>query len=167
MTTFVRITLYWFCAVGAWAQPRMNIDLSLSPWNITLDPEAKWATDTLYFPLVNLSDLPVNAPTQGWDAVFLHPDTSGIHLPATVEQYLWGWNGQTFGVTGNYTGVSWFTTKVFIPREWEGKQITLQVGSVRFRAEIFVNRKLAGYDLINSTPFDVDLTENLIAGIEN
>jgi hypothetical protein len=43
----------------------------------------------------------------------------------------------------------------------------MQVGSVRFRAEIFVNKKLAGYDLVNSTPVDIDLTNCLIAGIEN
>jgi hypothetical protein len=144
MKNLVRTILCLFCAANAFSQPRMYIDLSQSSWNITLDPAAKWATDTLYLPPINRNALPVNAPTQGWETVFLHPDTSGIRLPATVEQYFWGWNGQTFGVTGNYTGVSWFTTKVFIPREWEGKRLSLQVGSVRFRAEIFVNRKTDG-----------------------
>ena len=45
----------------------------------------------------------------------------------------------------------------------------MNVASVRFRAEIFVNKKLVGYDLVNSTPFAVDVTlystgqENVIA----
>jgi hypothetical protein len=145
----------------------MNIDLSAAEWNLSLDPAAEWKHETLHLPPIDLQTLPLNAPTQGWEAVFQHPDTAGIHLPATVEQYLWGRNGQTFGVSGNYTGVSWFTTKIFIPREWEGKRIAMQVGSVRFRAEVFVNRKLVGYDLINSTPFAVDLTASLMTGAEN
>ncbi|GHT60413.1 hypothetical protein AGMMS50239_09330 [Bacteroidia bacterium] len=156
-----------FIVLDVSAQARMNIDLSQSSWNITLDPAAKWENDVLHLPPVDVNALPVNIPTQGWEAVFTHPDTAGVSIPATVEQYFWGRNGQTFGVTGNHTGVSWFTTKVFIPREWEGKRLTLKVGSVRFRAEIFVNKKLAGYDLVNSTHFDVDLTNYLIPGSEN
>jgi hypothetical protein len=156
-----------FIALDASAQARMNIDLSQAGWNITLDSAAPWENEVLYLPPVDLKTLPVNVPTQGWDAVFHHPDTSGISLPATVEQYFWGRNGQTFGVTGNYIGISWFTVKVFIPREWEGKRIVMQVASVRFRAEIFVNRKLVGYDVINSTPFDVELSPYLTTGAEN
>ncbi|MDR0866467.1 MAG: beta-glycosidase, partial [Candidatus Symbiothrix sp.] len=168
MKNFFRyILIVVFCAVDAFAQPRQTIDLSQSSWNITLDPAAKWENDVLYLPPVNIAELPVNMPTQGWESIFARPDTSGVSVPATVEQYFWGWNGQTFGVTGNYTGVSWFTTTVFIPREWEGKRLTLKVGSVRFRAEIVVNKKLAGYDLVNSTNFDVDLTNYLIPGAEN
>ncbi|MDR3219995.1 MAG: beta-glycosidase [Dysgonamonadaceae bacterium] len=167
MNKFAGIVLIILLAVEVSAQPRMDIDLSQSPWNITLDYAAKWGNDVLFLPPVDVKALQVNEPAQGWDAVFSRPDTFDIHLPATVEQYFWGRTGQTFGVTGNYTGVSWFTTKVFIPREWEGKHIVLKVGSVRFRAEIFVNRKLAAYDLVNSTPFETDLSQLLIAGIEN
>ena len=35
---------------------------------------------------------------------------------------------------------------------------------VRFRAEIFVNRKLVGYDIVNSTPFEVDVTDYAAPG---
>ncbi|GHT38069.1 hypothetical protein AGMMS49965_00330 [Bacteroidia bacterium] len=160
-------SIVFLCGNLAAQEQSMIVDLSQSSWNITLDPAAKWESDVLYLPPVDITALPVNPPTQGWDAVFTHPDTSGVSIPATVEEYLWGWNGQTFGVTGNYIGVSWFTTKVTIPREWEGKLFTLKVGSVRFRAEIFVNRKLVGYDLVNSTNFDIDLTNYLVVGSEN
>lgn len=148
------------------AQERLQIDLSSSPWNITLDEKAEWQNDHLYLPPVNLKQLPVNTPTGGWQ-LLEQPDKANVTLPATVEGHLWGRRGDTFGVNGNYVGVSWFTTKVFIPREWEGKNILLKVGSVRFRAEIFVNKKLAGYDLVNSTPFDINLTGYLMAGAEN
>ena len=159
--------LLFIIAFNASLQARMTIDLSQQKWNITLDRDAQWKNDVLYLPPADVKALPVNEPTQGWDAIFNNPDTAGISIPATVEQYLWGWNGQTFGVTGNYVGVSWFSTKVFIPKEWEGKRIAMQIGSVRFRAEIFINRKLAGYDLINSAPFDVDVSSFLKTGAEN
>ena len=93
------------------------------------------------------------------------PDKIGVTLPATVEQHLWGWNGETFGVTGNYVGVSWFDTKINVPADWRNKRIVMNVASVRFRAEIFVNKKLVGYDLVNSTPFAVDaLTPFILPG---
>ena len=43
----------------------------------------------------------------------------------------------------------------------------MNVASVRFRAEIFVNKKLVGYDLVNSTPFAVDVTPFILPGQEN
>ena len=141
-------------------------DLTSSSWSITLDKTAKWQNDKLYLPPVNPENLPINLPSGGW-TLLDNPDTTGITLPATVEGTLWGYNGQTFGVTGNYTGVSWFHTRTFIPQSWKGKRIVLQVGSVRFRAEIFINRELSGYDLVNSTPFDIDITPYVKYGKEN
>lgn len=154
-------------SLGAPAQDRMNLNLSQEPWNISLDPCDKWNKTVLYLSSNDAISSSVVLSEQVWDSLFSHPDVTGIAIPATVEQYLWGRNGQTFGVSGNYTGVSWFTTKIFIPREWEGKRIAMLVGSVRFRAEIFVNRILAGYDVVNSTPFVVDLTDRLLTGAEN
>ncbi len=105
-------------------------------------------------------------PTGGWNLLDT-PDKIGVTLPATVEQHLWGWNGETFGVTGNYVGVSWFDTKINVPADWRNKRIVMNVASVRFRAEIFVNKKLVGYDLVNSTPFAVDVTPFILPGQEN
>ena len=148
------------------SQERVNLDLSSQPWNITLDRAAVWQNDELYLPPVDIKALPVNTPTGGWQ-LLEHPDKTGINLPATVEEHLWGWNGQTFGVTGNYTGVSWFETEVDIPAEWKDRRIAMNIGSVRFRAEIFVNHQLAGYDLVNSTPFSIDITPFIEPGKKN
>ena len=115
---------------------------------------------------VDIKALPVNTPTGGWQ-LLKHPEKTGINLPATVEEHLWGWNGQTFGVTGNYTGVSWFETEVDIPAEWKNRRIAMNIGSVRFRAEIFVDHQLAGYDLVNSTPFSIDITPFIEPGKKN
>ena len=131
-----------------------------------LRPCSRLENDELYLPPVDIKALPVNTPTGGWQ-LLKHPDKTGINLPATVEEHLWGWNGQTFGVTGNYTGVSWFETEVDIPAEWKDRRIAMNIGSVRFRAEIFVNHQLAGYDLVNSTPFSIDITPFIEPGKKN
>lgn len=161
------LTAAWLsmCLCTAYAQ-RECIDLSANDWSITLDREARWQQDELLLPPVDVTTLPVNLPTGGWD-LLQHPQCEGVHLPATVEGEMWGWNGQTYGVTGNYVGVSWFHTKMTVPSEWKGRRITLHFQSVRFRAEVFVNRQLAGYDLVNSTPFEVDVTPFVQVGKEN
>lgn len=145
---------------------RTVTDLSSNNWKLVLDPAAAWVNDTLYAPPVDLSKLPVHQPTGGWK---LLQEQKGInvHLPATVEQYYWGKNGNTSGVTGNYLGVSWFVTNINVPVAAKGKRVALQFESVRFRAEVFVNKKLAGYDLVNSTPFEIDITDVVKYGSVN
>jgi len=141
-------------------------DLSNNDWKLILDKQALWINDQLYAPPVNLKSLKVNPPTGGWD---LLRQEQGIitKLPATVEQFYWGENGNSFGLSGNYIGVSWFSTKAQIPASLKGKRVVLKFESVRFRAEIFVNRKLVGYDLVNSTPFEIDVSNAVNYGKEN
>jgi len=102
ITTFILSFLAFTMLV---AQHRQTIDLSVFPWEITLDKEANWQNDALFLPPVDISRLPVHLPTGGWE-LLEHPDKKGVHLPATVEQHLWGYQGDTFGVNGNYIGVS-------------------------------------------------------------
>lgn len=146
---------------------RLQTDLSTLDWKLSLDPNATWKNDELHLPgTFNLQELPVNKPTGGWEALSAKT-TKTVHLPATVEEHFWGHNGETFGVDGNYTGVSWFTTSVNLPETMRGKRIRLQFESVRFRAEVFVNEKLCGYDLVNGTPFEVDITDFVKIGQSN
>jgi hypothetical protein len=90
-----------FAAQGALAQLR-NDALAQSPadpkefiipdsgWRLWPDTQASWQNDTLYLPdQVNLSQLPVNAPTGGWDMLTSSNGIS-VKLPASVEQYYWG-----------------------------------------------------------------------------
>jgi hypothetical protein len=153
---------FWVAALFA----QKTLDLSNLDWKLSLDKDAAWQNDKLYLPPVNIASLPVNIPTGGWNALETMPQKT-VHLPATIEQYFWGYNGDKFGVTGNYVGVSWFTTKVDIPETMRSKRIFLNVGSVRFRAEIFVNHQLVGYDLVNGTPFQVDITDAVKPGQPN
>lgn len=152
--------------VSLQSMARESVDLSSLGWNITLDTQAQWNSDELYVSPVNVAALPVHQPTGGWQLLDT-PQKRNVQLPATVEGELWGWNGQTYGVTGNYVGVSWFNTSVDVPANWTGKRITLQFDAVRFRAEVFVNHQLAGYDLVNSTPFSIDITPYVKLGQKN
>lgn len=152
--------------VSLQSMARESVDLSSLGWNITLDTQAQWNSDELYVSPVNIAALPVHQPTGGWQLLDA-PQKRNVQLPATVEGELWGWNGQTYGVTGNYVGVSWFNTSVDVPANWTGKRITLQFDAVRFRAEVFVNHQLAGYDLVNSTPFSIDITPYVKLGQKN
>ena len=147
-----------FPALAAASAGRESLDLSGRDWSITLDFDAVWENEDLHLPPVDVSTLPVRIPTGGW-ALLERPQVRGVHLPATVEEYLWGWNGETFGVTGNYVGVSWFETEVDIPADWQGRRVSIDFEAVRFRAEVFVNHKLVGYDLVNSTPFSFDVSD--------
>jgi hypothetical protein len=55
-------------------------------------------------------------------------------------------------------GVGWYWRTVRIPPNAKGKVIRLRFGAVRLRAEVFWNRRLVGYSLEGSTPFEVDVT---------
>ncbi|MCC2548699.1 hypothetical protein LJY25_19785 [Hymenobacter sp. BT175] len=145
---------------------RIEQDLSNQDWKLWLDPAARWVTDKLYLSPVDVAQLPVRPPTGGWDALN-GANAQTVHLPATVEQYYWGHNGNAFGLSGNYLGVSWFSTRLDVPAALKGRRVTLQFESVRFRAEIFVNRQLVGYDLVNSTPFEVDISRYVTYGAPN
>lgn len=149
-------------------------------WKMWPDTAAPWKDDTLYLPSeVNLATLPVHPPTGGWKTL----DSSGIAvtLPATVEQYDWGKFGLRpytpgeYGYTatdpevknGNYEGVSWWWRTVEIPVSFSGKRVLLHLRGARQRAEIFVNHKLVGYDLIAETAFDTDITAAIVPGQPN
>jgi beta-galactosidase len=156
------------CEFNLQAQPaRKVIDISKNNWLLWLDTAAKWQNDVLYAPpLTNIHQLPVNLPTGGWKSLN-NQESKTVHVPATVEEFYWGKNSNKFGVSGNYLGVSWFSTKINIPAALKGKRIVINFESVRFRAEVFVNKKLVGYDVVNSTPFDVDITDAAIPGQDN
>ena len=83
-------------------------------------------------------------------------------IPATVEEYFAEGKPEW-----TYHGVSWFWTSVSVPGDWAGRRIKLSFDETRQRAEVYVNNRLAGYDLISETPWDCDITEYLKFGESN
>ena len=140
--------------LGSAAQARQEVDLSGKGWRLWLDREARWEQEEVVLPPVDVGKLPVRAPTGGWQAL----ESAGVKdvsVPGTVEEYL-----QTVpGPQGDIKGVSWWYRTMRIPQVGEGQRTLLRFESVRMRAEVFVNRKLVGYDLIGNTPFEVDISD--------
>ena len=144
---------------------RYETELSGSGWNLKLDLMADWQNDTAYLPPVDVKSLPVNQPAFGWKGLG-SPDKT-VSVPGTVEEYFWGANGNPVGIAGDYRGVSWWSKKFTPESSLKGKKIVLVFESVNLRAEVFVNRKLCGYDVIGNTPFNVDITDAVVIGEEN
>ncbi len=141
--------------------------LSGEGWQLKLDPSALWYDDDIHLPPVDVSALPVNPPSCGWE------EMSGlkgliVDVPGTVEEHYWGEIGGIIpDVGGDYVGVSWWSRSFTLEPSLEGKRVTIYFESVNMRAEVFVNGKLVGYDVIGNTPFEVDISEAALFGQKN
>ena len=139
-----------------------EVNLSDNGWNVWLDKEAGWKNDSLYAPgETELFKLYVNQPTGGWD-ILKEDKTVTCTLPATVEE-LFSKGDQYF----RYHGVSWFWKEINVPTSWKGKVIRLNVEKAQFRTELYINKQLAGYDIVPETPFGFDITPYLKFGQKN
>ncbi len=156
---------FLICHITMYAQNKR--DLSTLNWKIWLDEKAGWWNDSLLLPPYNLLTIPVNAPGCGWQGLYNQANSVTTKLPATVEQYFWNRKGSSYGVNGNYVGVSWFTTYADIPLEWKGKAVSLSFESSRMRTEVYVNHQLAGYHLFDGLPFQVDISKFARYGTKN
>ena len=149
-------------------------------WEMWLDQEALWKDDTIFLPEdVVLAKLPVNAPTGGWEKLS-DEKAMQVTLPSTAEQFFWGKTGlrtyqdeYKFETTdqevknGAYYGVSWWWRSIDIPASFVGKRILLHIRGARQRAEVYLNRKLVGYSILEELPFECDLTEAVMLGKAN
>jgi beta-galactosidase len=141
-------------------------------WRLWPDTKAEWEHDEIYLPEeVDLAKLPVNPPTGGWGALNSQQGIP-VTLPASVEQYYWGRLGSrpytkaeyeyadqdSEVANGAYRGVSWFWRNFELPVAARGRKVTLNIRGYRQRVEVFVNQKLAGYDLIAETSYECDIT---------
>ncbi len=136
---------------------RVELNLSGSGWKLWQDTNVNWQNDELFLPPVNVSRLPVNPPSGGWDV--LKSNGLDISVPGTVEEYLHPGNGPA----GDYKGVSWWWRTIRIP-ENAGARIVLHFESQRHRAEIYLDHQLVGYDVVGGTPFEADLTGKVKPG---
>jgi beta-galactosidase len=150
-------------------------------WRLWIDEKAEWKNDELYLPEdISLQNgvlcgkskpLPVNEPTGGW-GLLNHLTGINVTLPTTVEQHYWGKFGSRpytpeeyryaaddpIPQNGAYLGVSWWGRAIYIPADWKGKRIFLHIRGARLRAEVFLNKKLVGYSIMEELPFECDLT---------
>ncbi len=127
-----------------------------------LDKQAKWKDDTLYLPadLPSLSTLPINAPTDGWQC--LDNSQVPVSVPMTMDEYFS--NGVN---TWSYEGVSWVWRTFNAPTDLDDKVLLLNISKARMRAEVYINHRLAAYDVVGETPFFFDVSEYVKPGVEN
>lgn len=142
--------------------PRPTISLNGPQWHMMRDTAAVWENDRLYLPeeITDLSQLPVNPPTGGWEA--LSPAKSiKVSVPGTVEEYM---TTSKRPSPDDFKGVSWWYTTVVLPESMKERRAVLHFESVRMRAEVYLDGKLVGYDIIGESPFDVDITDAVTPG---
>jgi hypothetical protein len=99
--------------------------------------------------------------TGPWNVSF-QPDR-GASAQVTMET-LTAWNESPDPGIKYFSGTGTYTNKINVPAEWltEGKQLWLDLGSVKNLAEIGVNGKSLG--IVWKTPFRVNITEALNEG---
>ncbi len=152
-------------------------------WRLWIDEHAEWKNDVIFLPEDISQDatessspqgkpLPVNQPTGGW-GLLGHLAGINVTLPTTVEQHYWGKYSHpplhprrvplrrrrphppaTAPTSASPGGIE----PIDIPARWKGKRIFLHIRGARLRAEVFLNRKLVGYSIMEELPFECDLT---------
>jgi beta-galactosidase len=151
-------------------------------WRLWIDEHAEWKNDAIFLPEAITRDasgtvfgydkpLPVNQPTGGWESLG-HEAGIPITLPSTVEQHYWGkyttrpYTPDEYRYAaddpipqlGAYFGVSWWYRPIDIPASMQGKRIFLHIRGAHLRAEVYLNKKLVGYSIMEELPFECDLT---------
>ena len=172
-------------AISAGAGERTVTELGGEGWKLWLDRDAAWKDDVLYVGPVDVSKLKVAEPTGGWEKLFSKSvpwaeaqkawDDKSLSLevsvPGTVEGYFFdAISGKRQGDrgSGDYRGVSWWGRSFDVPAAAKGRRVALSFrGGIRHRAEIFVNRRLVGYEIVLQTPFELDVTEAVSFGGAN
>jgi beta-galactosidase len=149
-------------------------------WRLWLDKSAAWKDDALFLPAeADLKLLPVHAPSGGWGILNRSTGVS-VTLPATVEEHFWGDDGKreykneywfertdTDVKNGNYPGVSWWWKEISIPPRFQDKSVWLHIRGARLRAEVYLNGKLVGYDILGETSFVCDISAAALPGQRN
>src|SRR5437016_5882218 len=116
--------IVWLLAAGE----ARAADLSDNGWRLWRDERAVWRDDRLFLPSeLHLAQLPVNAPTGGWQQLNDHAGIT-VKPPSTVEEHFWGWTTRPYTpdeyrsaaddkafANGNYLGVSWWWRNFDVP----------------------------------------------------
>lgn len=133
-------------------------DRIMTPWGENLDPEnvlQEYPRPQLVRDRwINLNGLWEYAITPA-DAV---PEEMEGHIlvPFAVESAL---SGVGRAVTEN--DALWYEREFKLPKDWKGSRIMLNFGAVDFKAEVYVDGKMAGEHTGGYAPFSFDITDLL------
>ncbi len=167
-------------ALPAPAPAQETLPIADIGWRLWLDRDAAWQADPLFLPAeADPKKLPLNIPTGGWSV--LHRSAGvAVTLPSTVEEHYWGETGRrpyrdeywfertdADALNGAYHGVSWWWKEIVVPPRFSGRVVRLHIRGARLRAEVFLNGKLVGYDIVGETPFACDVSGAVLPGQRN
>ncbi|MCR5277765.1 MAG: glycoside hydrolase family 2 [Bacteroidales bacterium] len=148
-------------AAYAPAQDRQRTELSGEGWYLWQDKDAAWREESPKLTYQEALSLPQASPTAGWE-VLTSSQALPVRVPGTAEEYL----AVQAGPEADIVGVTWWTRRFQAPAFKKGERVVLRFGSLRTRGEVFVNRKLADYQIVANTPFVTDITDFIRPGEE-
>ena len=66
-----------------------------------------------------------------------------------------------------YEGAGWFSRRVIVPADWQGKRVALNFGAVNYRAKVWVNGTLVAENADGFLPFESAVTAAVHCGKAN
>ena len=138
---------------------RYSINLSDDKWFLWKDNESLWQTEDIYLNYDEASKHGFHTPSCGWD-ILMSDNALKVSVPGTAEEYL----QKEPGPEGDIQGVTWWSRMVDIPYFDKNQNVMLKVDASRLRAEIFVNRKFCGYQMVENVPYEIDITNYVKPG---
>lgn len=183
-----RLCAFVFLGLILSAAASTTLSLSGPGWQLWRDTAADWQHEALYAPGTPLDKVAVRPPTGGWAALDAASKLS-VSVPGTVEEYCTDLSGYAAASAArehedsdiaNYAtnadtmllvnawrklqGVSWWVRSFTVPAFNPGQRLLIRFGSCRYRAEVFLDRKLVASDMAFDTEFTVDVTGRVKPG---
>jgi len=118
---------------------RETIDLS-GFWYFKTDPEGKGEAER-WFEEERLT---------GWDRLY-------VPCPWNEQDSVYTW----------YMGIAWYSRSFYIPKDWNGKAVSMFFEGVNYRAKVWVNKTLLGEHEGGFTPFCFRVEDKLRFGCDN
>ena len=119
------------------------LELSFYQWNQWPDEDADWNAGPGFDQSDDLSGIPSNPPTCGWEV--LHRGNGNlVRIPAVLTDHV---------------GVSWYHCRFTLPEVWEARKIILRFEGAGPEVEVYLNEALLSYFRERDTPFELDVTD--------
>lgn len=159
---------------GCTEKGQLTIDLS-GEWQFRMDPDdqgidEKWFQDDLPGTIQLPGSMVENG--KGYDITLETEWTGGVRNP----EWYYDPNYAPYVDPDNirfpywlqplkkYTGASWYSKKVTVPENWEGKTIRLKLERSHWESAVWINGELVGIQNSLATPHSFDVSEFITEG---
>ena len=157
------LTLATFTSV---AHSQQTIDISDYGWYISIEKDVDWTQEWIVSPDIPPEDVDASPPSEGWTS-FQNDISEDILLPSIIEDHIWNRDDLEFEKNGEFQGIAWYYTFFDIPSYWRKKKIFLRFEKVEMKAELYLNEQLVAHEMVNGSPFEIDITDLIERGTLN